>query len=65
MFRVRVDLKVPGNEIVVGRNPEAHHAHEDVYVAIRDGSELEHGPRAAVARVYEILKCEELEPEER
>jgi ribosomal subunit interface protein len=36
LFRVRVDLKVPGNEIVVGRDPGAHHAHEDVYVAIRD-----------------------------
>jgi ribosomal subunit interface protein len=36
LFRVRVDLKVPGHEIVVGRDPEAHHAHEDVYVAIRD-----------------------------
>lgn len=36
LFRVRVDLKVPGREIVVGRDPRAHHAHEDVYVAIRD-----------------------------
>jgi ribosomal subunit interface protein len=36
LFRVRVDLKVPGGEIVAGRDPEAHHAHEDVYVAIRD-----------------------------
>ena len=36
LFRVRVDLKVPGHEIVVGRDPEAHHAHEDVHVAIRD-----------------------------
>jgi cold shock CspA family protein len=36
LFRVRVDLKVPGGEIVVGRDPEAHHTHEDVYVAIRD-----------------------------
>jgi ribosomal subunit interface protein len=36
LFRVRVVLKVPGGEIVVGRDPEAHHAHEDVYVAIRD-----------------------------
>jgi cold shock CspA family protein len=33
---VRVDLKLPGHDIVVGRDPEAHHAHEDVYVAIRD-----------------------------
>jgi ribosomal subunit interface protein len=36
LYRVRVDLKVPGDEIVVGRDPAAHHAHEDVYVAIRD-----------------------------
>ena len=36
LFRVRVDLKVPGREIVVGRDPEAHHAHEDVHIAIRD-----------------------------
>ena len=28
--------KFLGSEIVVGRDPEAHHAHEDVYVAIRD-----------------------------
>jgi ribosomal subunit interface protein len=36
LFRVRVDIRVPGREIVVGRDPAAHHAHEDVYVAIRD-----------------------------
>jgi ribosome-associated translation inhibitor RaiA/cold shock CspA family protein len=36
LFRVRVELKVPGREIVVGRDPEAHHAHEDVHVAVRD-----------------------------
>ena len=29
------------------------------------GTELEHGPRGAVAQLYEILKCEESEPEER
>ncbi len=36
LFQVRIDLNVPGHEIVVGRDPAAHHAHEDVYVAIRD-----------------------------
>ena len=36
LFRVRVDLGVPGREIVVGRDPEAHHAHEDAHVAVRD-----------------------------
>ena len=29
------------------------------------GTELEHRPRGAVARVYEILKREEPEPDER
>ena len=36
LFRVRIDLKVPGREIAVGRDPAAHHAHEDIHVAIRD-----------------------------
>jgi len=36
IYHVRVDLNVPGREIVVNREPELDHAHEDVYVAIRD-----------------------------
>lgn len=36
LYHVRVDLTVPGGELVVSREPAAHHAHEDVYVAIRD-----------------------------
>ncbi|HYA38908.1 MAG TPA: HPF/RaiA family ribosome-associated protein [Candidatus Methylomirabilis sp.] len=36
LYHVRVDLKVPGEEIVASRAPAEHHAHEDVYVAIRD-----------------------------
>jgi cold shock CspA family protein/ribosome-associated translation inhibitor RaiA len=36
LFRVRVDLAVPGREIVVGRDPAAHHAHADAHVAVRD-----------------------------
>jgi ribosome-associated translation inhibitor RaiA/cold shock CspA family protein len=36
LFHVRVDLGVPGREIVVGRDPAAHHAHEDPHVAVRD-----------------------------
>ena len=36
LFRVRIDLKVPGRAIAVGRDPAAHQAHEDIYVAIRD-----------------------------
>ena len=36
LHHVRIDLTVPGEELVVSREPAEHHAHEDVYVAIRD-----------------------------
>ena len=36
LYHIRVDLKVPGSEIVVKRDPSEHHAHEDIYVAVRD-----------------------------
>lgn len=36
LYHVRIDLTVPGAELVVTREPAEHHAHEDVYVAIRD-----------------------------
>lgn len=36
LYHIRVDLKIPGKEIVVKRDPPAHHAHEDIYVAVRD-----------------------------
>jgi ribosomal subunit interface protein len=36
LFHVRVDVRVPGRELVVNREPAGHHAYEDVYVAIRD-----------------------------
>lgn len=36
LFHVRVDLTVPGGELAVTREPAEHHAHEDVFVAIRD-----------------------------
>lgn len=36
LYHVRIDLTVPDEELVVSREPGEHHAHEDVYVAIRD-----------------------------
>lgn len=36
LYHVRVDIKVPDGEIVASREPDAHHAYTDVYVAIRD-----------------------------
>ncbi len=35
-YHVRIDLTVPGSELVASREPDQHQAHEDVYVAIRD-----------------------------
>ncbi|OOG22975.1 30S ribosomal protein S30 [Thioalkalivibrio denitrificans] len=36
LYHVRIDLTIPDHELVVSREPSGHHAHEDVYVAIRD-----------------------------
>ncbi len=36
LYHVRIDLVVPEREIVVRREPPAHHAHEDLHVVIRD-----------------------------
>ncbi|HEX5136003.1 MAG TPA: HPF/RaiA family ribosome-associated protein [Planctomycetota bacterium] len=36
IYHVRVDLTVPGREIVVKRDPADRKLHEDLYVAIRD-----------------------------
>jgi cold shock CspA family protein len=36
LFHVRINLAVPGREIVVRREPSEHHAHEELPVAIRD-----------------------------
>lgn len=36
LYRVRIDLTVPGAEIVVNHAPTENHSHEDIYVAVRD-----------------------------
>jgi len=36
LFHVRIDVRVPGRELVVRREPAEHHAHEDIQVAVRD-----------------------------
>ena len=38
-YRVSIDVTVPSGEVVVGRGGGDNHAHEDVYVAIRDAFE--------------------------
>ena len=41
-FHVRVDLKVPGNELTAGREPDQNHAYTDVHVALRDAFDAMH-----------------------
>lgn len=36
IYAVKIDITLPGDEIITDRNPPQDHAHEDVYVAIRD-----------------------------
>lgn len=36
LYSVRLDISVPGKDIVVDRAKPVDHAHEDVYVAVRD-----------------------------
>lgn len=36
LFHIRIDLSVPGAELVVNRDPSKHASHADAYVAIRD-----------------------------
>ena len=36
IYEVHIDLSVPGKDIVVTREAGLNHAHEDIYVAIRD-----------------------------
>ena len=50
IFHVNIQLKVPGSLLVVNHEPEKDHAHEDIYVTIRDSfdamrRELDHYAR--------------------
>jgi ribosomal subunit interface protein len=36
LYHVRIDITVPGGDIVVNREAPENHAHEDVYVALLD-----------------------------
>lgn len=36
IYRVTIDVRTPGDESIASRAPGQRHAHEDVYVAIRD-----------------------------
>ncbi|MEE8076118.1 MAG: HPF/RaiA family ribosome-associated protein, partial [Candidatus Binatia bacterium] len=35
-YHVRVDVKVPGWEVVINREPTKHSTHEDIYISIQE-----------------------------
>lgn len=36
LYEVHIDVRIPGEELVVSRNGHRNQAHEDPYVAVRD-----------------------------
>ena len=36
IYSIKIDLTIPGHEIVINRSSKLDHSHEDIYVAIRD-----------------------------
>ncbi|ADH85926.1 HPF/RaiA family ribosome-associated protein [Desulfurivibrio alkaliphilus] len=52
LFQVRLDIKVPGKELAITRHHPKDHAHEDVYVALRDAFD------AAARRLEECGRIE-------
>ena len=36
LYGVKIDITLPETVIIADRHPDKHHAHEDVYVALRD-----------------------------
>jgi ribosomal subunit interface protein len=50
LYHVRVDITLPGKEIVVNRESRLNHAHEDIYVAIRDAFDATRRQLEAYAR---------------
>jgi cold shock CspA family protein len=50
LYAVRLDIRLPDQQLVVGRPSQQDHAHEDVYVAIRDAFD------AAVRRLEDYAR---------
>lgn len=63
VYHVRIDLTLPGRELVVSRESGANHAHEDPYVAVRDAfAALQRQLDAFVHKRRQDVKTHELPP---
>ena len=64
LFHIRIDITVPDKELVVGREPGQHHAHEDAYVAARDAFDAARRQLEDYARKHsQRVKHHEANPE--
>ncbi|HEY9642026.1 MAG TPA: HPF/RaiA family ribosome-associated protein [Coleofasciculaceae cyanobacterium] len=63
LYHVRIDLTVPGGELVINRGSPQHQAHEDLYVTIRDAFEsAEHELRQYAERQRGDVKTHAVPP---
>lgn len=63
LYHLAISLGVPGGELVVNRYPAGKHAHEDVYVALRDAfNALERQLRDHVRRKRGDIKTHQAPP---
>ncbi len=63
LYRIRIDLTVPGGELVVNRDPHDKHAHEDFFVAMRDAfNAMEQKLRSFAHRRKGRIKTHEVPP---
>lgn len=63
-YAVKVDITLPGDEIVATRHPDEHKAHEDIYVAVRDAFDASRRQlEDYVRRRRHKVKTHEVEPE--
>jgi ribosomal subunit interface protein len=63
IFHVQVDIRVPGAELVVNREPLLDHAHEDVYAAIEDAFDAMERRLVEYSREVQGLVKQDVRPE--
>ncbi len=63
LYHVTIDLNIPGDTIVVNREPDLHQAHQDKHVVVRDAFDAaQRQLRDAVARRKRKVKTHEESP---
>lgn len=61
LYDTRIDIKLPGKDVVVNRNPDLHHSYVDAYVSIRDAfKSAQRQLEAVVKRGQEKVKTHEI-----